>query len=450
MERLSVTDHVTGKFQTARNPMNIGALLLFEVPEHERAGFAERMRAHLAARLPASAVGRRQIASPGGYDANAWLRASAAATMANVAAVPGAGPLTPQALRDAAVRRSMEVIDLARAPFELDIHDQVDGPHCALFFKVHHTCMDGVGFQMLLELLSDQGGPLPRVDTDRDEPVPADSDWLAEAQARFAASAAQDAEKLAAMGQAQAGLEAFLADPAHARAQAPAMAFGSEISTERAYRTLDLPLDALKAIGRPYGATVNDVFLAVAAGGLRTYLLARGLLPKAPLVSHSVRSTRRPEHGMTGNRVASIYPELATDEADRLARLRRIMASMALEKRRSGIEEPLLDPPETPWGTRDREAAFADPAVLHAALGSANVVLSNVPGPAERLTWAGFALVGNYPVPIIGPARFLNITSRRNAGQLNLGVMVDAAKLPDIDALVAALRAEFEAFEATL
>ena len=34
MERLSVTDHVTGKFQTARNPMNIGALLLFEVPEH--------------------------------------------------------------------------------------------------------------------------------------------------------------------------------------------------------------------------------------------------------------------------------------------------------------------------------------------------------------------------------------------------------------------------------
>lgn len=448
MDRLSVTDHVTGLFQTARNPMNIAGLLLFDLPPDDRAAFAERIRAHLAARLPASPLARRLVKSPQGYDANAWLRISAANCMARVRQ-PEAQPRTALELRNHLIARQMQPIDLADAPFEIDILDRLDGPHGALFIKVHHSCMDGVGFQMLLEFLSDSGGDLPRVETGTDEPVPSDAEWLAAAEARFAAEAGQTAERMAEIGAVQGRLEAFLADPAHQRPTAPDMAFGSEITLERAYRTLALPLERIKAAGRPHGATVNDMFLAIAAGGLRHYLLARGELPAASLVSHSVRSTRRTEDGMTGNRVASIYPVLATDEPDRLTRLRRIMAAMAVEKARSAIEEPMLDAPETPFGTRDREMAFADPAVLQAALGSANVVLSNVPGPAQPLRFGGLVLSANFPVPIVGPGRFLNITSRRNGDALNLGIMVDTAKVPDIDALVAAIQAEFEAFTAS-
>lgn len=441
MERLSVTDHVTGLFQTARNPMNIAGLLLFEVAPGERADFARRMREHLAARLPATPLATRLVRSPEGYGSNAWFRISAENALALVSH-PQQQPASPAELRDYVTAQQMVVIDTTRAPFEVQLLDAVDGPHCAMLIKVHHTRMDGIGFQQLLELLSDQGGALPVVDTTNDEAVPSPEDWLEIDRQGFAAGEAAFQAQLAAMGEAQERLAAFLADPAHQRQTAPEMAFGSEITTERAYRTLDLPLAGLKAAGRPLGATVNDLFLAVAAGGLRQFLLERGLLPDAPLVSHSVRSTRRAEDGMTGNRVASIYPELATDEPDRHERLRRIMRSMALEKQRSALEEPLLEAPEAPYGTRDREIGFADPAVLHAALGSANVVLSNVPGPEVPPSFAGFRLAGNYPVPIVGPARFLNITSRRNGDQLNLGIMVDSAKITEIDALVAAIRAE--------
>lgn len=448
MDRLSVTDHVTGLFQTARNPMNIAGLLLFDLPDDDRTTFAERIRTQLAARLPASPLARRLVKSPQGYDANAWLRISAANGMARVRR-PAHQPRTAPELRDHLIARQMQPIDLSVAPFEIDILDRLDGPHGALFIKVHHSCMDGVGFQMLLEFLSDSGGALPTIATGTDEPVPSDADWLAAAEARFAAEEVRTAQRMAEIGAVQGRLEAFLADPAHRRPTAPDMAFGSEITLERAYRTLALPLAQIKAAGRPHRATVNDVFLAIAAGGLRQYLLARGELPEASLVSHSVRSTRRAEDGMTGNRVASIYPVLATDEPDRLTRLRRIMAAMTVEKARSAIEEPMLDAPETPFGTRDREIAFADPAVLQAALGSANVVLSNVPGPAQPLRFGGLVLSANFPVPIVGPGRFLNITSRRNGDALNLGIMVDAAKVPDIDALVAAIQAEFEAFTAS-
>jgi diacylglycerol O-acyltransferase / wax synthase len=448
MDRLSVTDHVTGLFQTARNPMNIAGLLLFDPGEADRAAFADRIRAHLAARLPASPLARRLVKSPRGYDANAWFRISSARCMAQVRQ-PERQPRTALELRDHLIARQMEPIDLSVAPFEIDILDQLLGPHGALFIKVHHSCMDGVGFQLLLEFLSDSGSALPTVDSSTDEPVPSEAEWLADAEARFAAEAPQTAERIAEIGAVQGRLEAFLANPAHQRPTAPDMAFGSEITLERTYRTLALPLDRIKAAGRTHGATVNDMFLAIAAGGLRQYLLARSELPDASLVSHSVRSTRRAKDGMTGNRVASIYPVLATDETDRLVRLRRIMAAMAVEKARSAIEEPMLDAPETPFGTRDREIGFADPAVLQAALGSANVVLSNVPGPAEPLRFGGLVLSANYPVPIVGPGRFLNITSRRNGNSLNLGIMADAAKVPDIDALAAAIQAEFEAFTAS-
>lgn len=445
MERLSVTDHVTGLFQTARNPMNIAGLLLFEVTANDRETFADRILAHLARSLPASPLSRRLVKSPQGYDANAWFRISAARCMAQVRR-PEAQPRTDRDLRALLIQRQMQPIDLAMAPFEIDILDELDGACCALFIKVHHSCMDGVGFQLLLEFLSDDGEGASAAEVAEDEPVPGDAEWLTAAEARFAANAQQTTERLAEIGAVQGRLESFLADPAHQRAIAPEMAFGSQITRERDYRTLALPLDRIKAAGRTHGATINDMFLAIAAGGLRSYLLDRGQLPAASLVSHSVRSTRRREDGMTGNRVASIYPVLATDEPDRIVRLKRIMAAMKIEKARSVLEEPMLDAPETPFGTRDREIAFADPAVLEAALGSANVVLSNVPGPSEPLRFAGFRLACNYPVPIVGPGRFLNITSRRNGNALNLGIMVDAAKVTEIDALADAIQRECDAF----
>ncbi len=61
-----------------------------------------------------------------------------------------------------------------------------------------------------------------------------------------------------------------------------------------------------------------------------------------------------------------------------------------------------------------------------------NLTLSNVPGPAEPRSYAGFAQLHNYPVPIIGSGRFLNITSRRSGDNLDMGVIADAEKVADV------------------
>src|SRR3546814_12966784 len=66
-----------------------------------------------------------------------------------------------------------------------------------------------------------------------------------------------------------------------------------------------------------------------------------------------------------------------------------------------------------------------------------NLTLSNVPGPADARSYAGFRQLHNYPVPIIGSGRFLNITSRRSGGNLDMGVIADAEKLADVGRIAA-------------
>ena len=76
-----------------------------------------------------------------------------------------------------------------------------------------------------------------------------------------------------------------------------------------------------------------------------------------------------------------------------------------------------------------------------------NLTLSNVPGPAEPRSYAGFAQRHNYPVPIIGSGRFLNITSRRSGDNLDMGVIADAEKIVDVDRIATLFIAALDELE---
>src|SRR3546814_11583596 len=91
---------------------------------------------------------------------------------------------------------------------------------------------------------------------------------------------------------------------------------------------------------------------------------------------------------------------------------------MAPDLRRAGHDEALLDGAEKPYGARDRRAAFAGRMAGGKRLLPGNLTLSNVPGPADARSYAGFRQLHNYPVPIIGSGRFLNITSRSSGDNL--------------------------------
>ncbi len=432
VRRLRVDDHFMVLTETDASPMHVGALILLDVPTDDRAGLAVKLRRQVAQRLPATPLLARLVQAPDGYDSDVWADLAGADMDWHVVEEQG------DDLLGAVAARNMERLDLARPPFRLHVWPR----HGALYLKLHHSVADGIGFQEVMRLLSDEARPAePRAS---DAALPDAATWRALSDARFAAEQPARQAQSAARKAALAALEAFKGQ----RADTPVLKLSGPTSARRSYVPLSLPLAPFKQVAKALDATVNDLFMACASWALRDYLLEIGDLPAAPLVVNSARSYRRAEHGAFGNRIVALHPHLATDLPEPLDRLRAIQASMAAELRRTPHDEALLDALDKPFGARDRRAAFADRTSGGGRVLPGNLTLSNVPGPAGSRSYAGYRQLHNYPVPIIGSARFLNITSRRSGDNLDMGVIADPEKIADVARVAELFRAAFAGYTA--
>lgn len=441
VRRLRPDDHFMILAETDASPMHVGALILLDVSAEAQPDFALAIRRQFADRLPATPLLVRLHQSPGGYDSDVWANVARADLDRLVVVEPHDGAWSEGELNAAVAALNMRRLDLSGPPFAVHLFERLADGGSAIYLKMHHSVADGIGFQAVLGLLSDAAPPATMRVADATLPEP--DKWEKKARARFAAEEGVRAEQSARRERALAALEAFKGQ----RAPTPRLKMSGPTSGKRCYATISLPLARVKRIGRSLDATVNDIFLTLASTALRTYLVEADDLPEQPLVVNSARSYRRPEHGDFGNRIVALHPHLATHLADPLDRLRAIQESMAAEMRRTPHDQALLDAAEKPYGARDRRAGFAARTEGGKRLLPGNVTLSNVPGPAEARSYAGYRQRHNFPVPILGSGRFLNITSRRNGDRLDMGIIADAEKVPNADRIAALFVAALDELE---
>lgn len=441
VRRLRPDDHFMILSETDASPMHVGALIILDVPPEAQAGLGGKIRRQFADRLPATPLLVRLHEAPDGYDSDVWADIAHADLETLVAVEPHDAAWSEADLYGAVAARNMQRLDLSGPPFASHIFERLAAGGSAIYFKMHHSVADGIGFQTILGLLSDATPPATSRFADARLPEP--EKWSQRAQARFDAETELRTAQSALRKEALAALEAFKDD----REPTPQLKMSGPTSDQRRYATISLPLARVKAAGAKLGATVNDIFLALASTALRNYLIEIDDLPTTPLVINSARSCRRPEHGAFGNRIVALHPHLATHLADPIDRLRAIQVSMATEMQRTAHDEALLDAAEKPFGPRDRRTAFAERMSGGKRLLTGNLTLSNVPGPAEARSYAGFRQLHNYPVPIIGSGRFLNITSRRSGDNLDMGVIADAAKIADVGRIASLFTAALDELE---
>lgn len=426
--------------ETDASPMHVGALLVLEVPAGEKSGLADAFRRQLAERLPGTPLLATLVEAPESFDSDVWADVAQADLTEHV--VADDLPLADDAALHAAVAmRNMERLDLTRPPLSAIVFTAMPGDRAAIYFKMHHSVADGIGFQEVLRRLSDDAPPQPP--RAQDAVLPTGSLWRAMAETRFAREEPQRAAQSVTRKAALASLEAL----GERRAATPQLRLSGVTSARRAYATLTVPLARFKTAAKRLDATINDLFLACAGQALRGHLVELDDLPAEPLVVNSARSYRRPEHDAFGNRIVALHPHLATHLHDPIERLRAIQASMATEMHRTPHDEALLDALEKPYGARDRRAAFAQRTIAGARVLPGNLTLSNVPGPAGERRFMGYRQLHNFPVPIIGSGRFLNITSRRSGDNLDMGVIVDAGKLADAAQIARRFEAAFALYE---
>ena len=230
----------------------------------------------------------------------------------------------------------------------------------------------------------------------------------------------------------------------------PRTPFNRPIGPHRKLAIASAPLDAARAIKRAHGTTVNDVVLAVCAGGLRTWLKGHDELPDDPLVALVPVSIRTGEEtDRWTNRVSMLAAELPTDVPDPRERLRRVHEAMASSKEifHALPAERMTDFAEfPPPAVFTRAMRLSTRLHLGSRLAPGNLVISNVPGPRRPLYAArGARLEHYYPVSVITEGQGLNITVQSYLDRLDFGLLCDPELVPDVDELLNAILADLDA-----
>jgi len=353
---------------------------------------------------------------------------------------------------DAALRKLVsdlmsDPLDFSKPLWHMHVVDGYEGGSVILT-RVHHAIADGIALVRVLLSLTDSS-PVWKVPA-RPRQRPAAGfklplDWLPAAVRRGLSAGQQlaarpdrvlDAARLGIHGAYRLGRLVVLPPD-------PATVFKGELGRrKRAAWSETLPLQDFKAIGKAYGATVNDVLVGTTTGALRRYMERRGQTTTGVAIRASVPVNLRPldrAHEL-GNAFGLVFLTLPVGIADPARRLRAIKKEMDALKR---SPEALV--------------AFGVLSVMGMApveveqvglrfFGSkATAVLTNVPGPREPLYLAGRKIDKvMFWVPQSGRLG-LGISIISYDGGVMLGVASDAGLVPDPERIVDAFKVEFEA-----
>jgi WS/DGAT/MGAT family acyltransferase len=319
---------------------------------------------------------------------------------------------------------------------------------CALVVKLHHALVDGVAGVRLIEamLRPTRSREIPERLGWTPTPPPRGPD-LVRAELAHRARAFRD---LLRPGNARdaalvaAGLGSLLV-----RGLTPAPDAGINpwpAHRARRFAGLDQPLARVHAAGERHGATVNDVVLALAAGGLKALLEGRGV-DTAGLRGFRamvpVNARRKGEGGTAGNRVVLLLVPLPVDEADPVRRLERVRDATRRMKHGSRDVDA--------GGLLLRLGEATTPRLVSGVLGltlrrrAFNVVVTDIPGPQHPLYLLGARLTAFYPAVNVWPGETLAIGQFSYDGTLFWGFSADAEAVPDLDVLVAGVAEEFRA-----
>jgi WS/DGAT/MGAT family acyltransferase len=202
-----------------------------------------------------------------------------------------------------------------------------------------------------------------------------------------------------------------------------------------------VPLTEVKLIGRVYDCSVNDVLLSSVAGALRSYLKRHGDEVDGVTLRALVPVNLRPP-GKThklGNRFGLVFLDLPLGIANPVERLYAVRANMQALK---GSYQPVL-------ALGILAAMGAGPKMLQEQLlallaRNATAVMTNVPGPQQRLFLAGASVASMmFWVPQSGDIG-MGVSILSYDGAVQFGVVTDQGLCPDPDRLIERFAPEFE------
>jgi WS/DGAT/MGAT family acyltransferase len=420
--------------------MHVGWAAVFNPPEDRPAPTFDELRAHIASRLDRAPRYRQKLAAvPLDLNTPCWIDADDFDISDHVRRAPTSD------LDEAVAIAMSSPLARERPLWECWVVEGAKDGQIGVVGKAHHCMVDGLAAVELAAVLLDPTPDPPDADASgwRAAPAPSplqraaegvvdrarDGLRLVSAPTRLVRSPLGMVRLVEDARRSVAALRHSLLPPA-----TPAPVFNEPISPLRSLARVGRPVDDLVTIKSRFQTKLNDVVLAVCAGGVGRFLRKRGEYPvrlKA-MVPVSVRA----EEDELGNRISFMFIELPCDEPDPVKRLLDIHG--ATRDRKSGGEaagaETVLN--SVGYAPTVLQRTFTR---LIASPRTFNLVVSNIPGPRPPMWMHGCELCEAYPVVPLADRHALSIGVTTVRDGAFFGLYADRKLLPDADVLAACL-----------
>lgn len=224
--------------------------------------------------------------------------------------------------------------------------------------------------------------------------------------------------------------------------------FTGNATPGRQFATAAVPMARIDAIRKVSRATLNHVALTCLDGAMHRYLADEGIELDRPITIQMPVNLRREGEKSGGNKIGIILVDLSPPTDDAYVRLRNV--GYSLRNVRAMIDAVAPEAVETYTiltGLLGQIAGMLKLADMVTPMG--NTLVSNVPGPAERLYLKGAPLLEMHPVSTLPATHLLNITLFSYAGTLYFGLIATDA-LPNLGRLSAYVEEEIATLEAAV
>ncbi|MGC4395515.1 wax ester/triacylglycerol synthase family O-acyltransferase [Hydrogenophaga sp. T2] len=457
-ERMSKVDTAWLRMDSPANLMMIVGVWILR-PGLTRAALAERITERLLGYQRFRQVPREDAAGAAWHDDPGFDLARHLTTHRLKRAK---GQSAQAALQARVAELAVTPLDPAHPRWQFELIEQYDGGS-ALIARIHHCIADGIALISVMMSLVDGGALPPRrarqAKAARAGGLEGAEDWLADTLIRpfgditaralevAGGGAAKSLHLMATPQQTLAGtvdqaldmarIAGQLASDVAALALMPDDASTRLKGTPHAVKKVawcePIPLDAVKAVGRAFNASVNDVLLSCVAGAIGHYLRGLGDDTQGLEIRAMVPINLRPleEAWKLGNRfglVPLLLPIGLTNPVERLYAVRARMNEL------KGSLQPLLT-----FGLLSVAGLMIKPAqdaLLNLFGRKTTAVMTNVPGPGTKLKVCGSTLEQTmFWVPQSGTVG-LGVSVLSYGGGVQFGVIADTALCPEPQAII--------------
>ncbi len=442
-ERMSPVDTAWLRMDRPANPMAIVGILIVEGPVK-----LDLLEEHLAERFLAIPRFRQRVETRGAE--YWWVEDRHFERQRHIRRVRLPGKGDKAELQRYIAELASEPLDKSRPLWQLRLVEHYEGG-AAIVIRVHHAIGDGMALVGVILSITD-GNEVPR-NWDQQAPgrgkrtgllsIPG-LETLSKGMA-LTQDVLQEAKVLAANPartiRTGAGIAGELAYLLVMPQDSPTRFKGSLSGNKRVAWTDPVPLPEVHAVSHALGCSINDMLLASVAGALGAYLREKGDPVEGVEIRALVPVDMRGElrAGELGNHFGIIAVELPAGIGNPLARLAEV------HRRMKELKES-LEPPVTlgllmalgyvPQIVQDK--------LFNLLLSRVTAVMTNVPGPRHPLYMAEHEIKEiMFWVPQSGDIG-MGVSILSFNGMVQFGLITDAARVPDPEAIVAHFRPEFE------